>query len=451
MGEEGQQPATQPEIDSERNERLLHEEAVKAMAAGPNDGEGAGGTPEDLADNKSVDDHDEPQPILKKPSAKTQKNATPKEDPQTPKKPKAKSKAKATAKSKASPKAATAKAKGKGKATGKGKKGGEGKGKGKEKKGVPTLKRPAASVGKENKDKEDEEPVLKKPAAKVPKKIADQFTVDLAEDEVHAEDLAGEEMGEEEDPVEDDEVEPPEDDPADSARDRSKSKKFFGMLKRGSLPEAAKEAWGKCANRKEMTAMINTLFKSDGKHLVIQERFALPKSYMMEKEMAKKEKAREQQEGYGKTIFMRKNQLTEEDLQACMDSGEVVSWRSGGLTLYAATNQTFSQEASKISKEKMASDVINLDANTGRAFAACFDMMQPEVQGPAVRGAQAIGNKSSASGIKKPPAPMLLRWHLKNYVLAFSCGFCSCCFIYVHVHSISLFTYICSCCDRAHR
>lgn len=96
------------------------------------------------------------------------------------------------------------------------------------------------------------------------------------------------------------------------------------------------------------------------KHLVIQDRFARSKTYQMEKEMTRTDQARKQQKGYGKSIFMR-NQLTEQDLQVCMESSEVVRWRPGQPTLDAATNQTFCQSASKISRERMGSDVIGLD------------------------------------------------------------------------------------------
>lgn len=408
-------PATQPELDVERNDRLHHEAAFAAMGLPDHEDE----APEEPDGDSSA--------AMKKPSAKNEspkgkgmvkgkgkgKGKTP--DAAAPKsngKPSAKSKTKAKAKPKSTPQPSVL-PKGKGKGS-----------KGKNGKGKKGLKRPASSV----EDPKDEEVPMKKPSAKVPKKLAESFQLDLSQDDP-AQDVGceGDEGGEEEDPVEDDEVDPgPE---VEEGRDRSKSKKFFQMLRKGSLPEAAKEAWGKCANRKEQTQMINTLYKSDGKNLIVQDRFALPKSYVLEKEMEKKERALERQEGYGKTIFMRKNALSEDDLQACLDAGEVVSWKSGDLTLFAATNQTFSQEASKTSKEKMASDKISLDKTTGRAFASAFEMLSPEVQSSHHRSLKGLKgpSPSSAESVDK-----LLRWHfklsscfmffLRLFLLSHTCG-----------------------------
>lgn len=411
---------------------MAAEESVPATQPDPEVGQvledGSEGKDQTNVFGDNGDDDDAEEGAMKKPAGKS-KVPKDKGDSEAPK---AKAKGKGKAKPKVTPKAtpkATGKPSPKAKGKGKGKGSQKGKVKGKGKNGL--LKRPAAAV--ENDGKGGGEELIKKPAAKVAKKAAESFEVDFASQE-HAPEDPVHEQGEEEDPVEDEEVEP---ETPDEARDRSKAKKFYGMLNKGSLPEAVKEAWSKYGNRKEQTQMINSLFKSDGRRLVIQDRFALPKQYQMEKAIQKKEKAHEQQEGFGKTIFMRKNALSEADLQACLDSGEVVSWRAQtGLTMYAATNQTFNQSAAKLSNEKLSSDAIKLCEGAGRAFASVWENIQPELaSGSGGPAAPALANKANAEGGDRPAG--LLRSHFKFG----SCVSCVNMFLQLvsHAHAIVVF------------
>ena len=60
-------------------------------------------------------------------------------------------------------------------------------------------------------------------------------------------------------------------------RDRVKSRKFKQMMGQGLIPTAAAEAYAKCTNRKEQTALINSPFSMKGGRLQLQEQFKTPK------------------------------------------------------------------------------------------------------------------------------------------------------------------------------
>ena len=183
----------------------------------------------------------------------------------------------------------------------------------------------------EKKDKDtkggpDSKPPMKRPATTRLEKMAELF--DLLEDE------AADDEGEKEDVAMEDGGEGEETD----GRDRSKSRRFHQMLKAGSLPAAALEAWQKASTRAEQTTLINTCLKKDGKKYIIKPEFSTPSSYQMDKNMSKQERAQDIQEGFGKLIFQKKYGLSDDKLNSCLSSGEVISWKHGGLQLFAATN-----------------------------------------------------------------------------------------------------------------
>ena len=167
---------------------------------------------------------------------------------------------------------------------------------------------------------------MKRPATTRLEKMAELF--DLPEDE------AADDEGEKEDEAMEDGGEGEETD----GRDRSKSRRFHQMLKAGSLPAAALEAWQKASTPAEQTTLINTCLKKDGKKYIIKPEFSTPSSYQMDKNMSKQERAQDIQEGFGKLIFQKKYGLSDDELNSCLSSGEVISWKHGGLQLFAATN-----------------------------------------------------------------------------------------------------------------
>jgi hypothetical protein len=177
---------------------------------------------------------------------------------------------------------------------------------------------------------------MKKPASKL------ESAIELLSDANNEKGGTNEEQAEEEEA----EVDPLLD--LDAGRDRSKAKKWFGMLEAGAIPEAAAKAWQACASRGDETRLINSIFDTKGGKLVLQEKFIVPKHYTMQKTITKKENATEMEDGFGKLIFCKKYGLNDEELQQCIQSGEVVTWKSGGLRLYAARNVTLKNEAEKI-------------------------------------------------------------------------------------------------------
>lgn len=218
----------------------------------------------------------------------------------------------------------------------------------------------------EKKDKETKPP-MKRPATTRLEKMAELF--EFQEDE------AADDDGEKEDDAMEGGGEGEEID----GRDRSKSRRFHQMLKAGSLPAAALEAWQKASTRAEQTTLINTCLKKDGKKYIIKPEFSTPSSYQMDKNMSKQERAQDIQEGFGKLIFQKKYGLSDDELDSCLSSGEVISWKHGGLQLFAATNIMFSSSATKTVEEKLEGQRIELDEEGGAAFGAIFGSMLPEV------------------------------------------------------------------------
>ena len=108
--------------------------------------------------------------------------------------------------------------------------------------------------------------------------------------------------GEEEEPREEDETEE-EDAPSGEVRDRVKARKFMQMMKDGLIPCAAQEAYNRCSGRAEQTRLINSLFVLEGKKLVIQPKFTVPKEYTRTQDQETEDKATYRKNGFGKLIF----------------------------------------------------------------------------------------------------------------------------------------------------
>ena len=147
----------------------------------------------------------------------------------------------------------------------------------------------------------------------------------------------------------------PEDDDKDGAEgcDRSKAKRFKKLLEAGSLPEQVLDAWARCTTRTEQTSMINTLFRMEGNRLTLTEDYTLPKTYQNRQTYQASEGAYSTKNGFGKTIFMKRNNLTEEELATCLLDGSVVKWKSGDLELYAARNIQITKSAEKKITDEM--------------------------------------------------------------------------------------------------
>ena len=208
---------------------------------------------------------------------------------------------------------------------------------------------------------------MKKPASKL------ESAIELLSDANNEKGGTNEEQAEEEEA----EVDPLLD--LDAGRDRSKAKKRFGMLEAGAIPEAAAKAWQARASRGDQARLINSIFDTKGGKLVLQEKFIVAKHYTMQKTITKKENTTEMEDGFGKLIFCKKYGLNDEELQQCIQSGEVVTWKSGGLRLYAARNVTLKNEAEKNTAEILETDAIEMDKDAGESFAKVFDQVVPEV------------------------------------------------------------------------
>lgn len=96
-----------------------------------------------------------------------------------------------------------------------------------------------------------------------------------------------------------------------------------------------------------------------------------------------KAKASDKSEGYGKILFMKKNNLLEEEFQACLQAGEIHSWRAGGrngIMMYAATHEVHERSSSRSSKNLMVTQDVDLTRDAGLAFHKVFAGLQPEVK-----------------------------------------------------------------------
>ena len=176
--------------------------------------------------------------------------------------------------------------------------------------------------------------------------------------------------GEEDEELEEDE---------NTSRDRSKSNKFFSMMRSGGLPHAVLEAWQNADSREKQTALINQVFVKAGGKLVIKENFELPSSYRKDRVTERADTATDAQSGYGRTIFKRKMNLTDEDLDECVRTGEVRCFKSGDVWLYAAVNVQMTSGVSKKSVENLQGKEVALAPEAARAFANIFSSMEPEV------------------------------------------------------------------------
>lgn len=273
------------------------------------------------------------------------------------------------------------------------------------------LKRPASAlpsssskaakknVSWDDEDEDDEPPVLKKPAAKniqknkktasmkrpamskeetpAPKKQGQAGKLQMAEEEKTKEEKnEDQEEGEEEHPREED----PMDDEDNETRDRSKSVRFFNMMRKSELFQAVLEAWQASDSRMKQTRLINGLFVKQGKNYVINSKFELPTKYEKNRETSRTDKAMDAQSGYGKTIFMKMMNLTWEELENCLKTGEVRSFESGGVALYAAVNVVNESSVAKTTTERLGMEEVEMDAAASKAFLKVFENVEPEVQ-----------------------------------------------------------------------
>ena len=176
----------------------------------------------------------------------------------------------------------------------------------------------------------------------------------------------------------------------DDKRDRVKSRKFSEMLKKGTVPALVLDAYHQCTSRQDQTRLINTVFakKADGKY-VLQDNFTTPVGYKLDRSLEKEEKAVDNMNGFGRLIFRKKYDMTDEELDASVARGEVVTWSHGGLQLFAATNIKFSTSASRTTKEQMFGKEVEFDEKMGQEFMKIFDGMLPQVSSPARPNAKA--------------------------------------------------------------
>ena len=203
------------------------------------------------------------------------------------------------------------------------------------------------------------------------------------------------EESEKEENMKEDEEE--EEDELEETRDRSKSARFFTMLSQGGLPEAVLSAWQGAGSRKKQTEIINGIFLKKGGKFVIDPDFVLPTHYQKDKSTERIDSAKDSQSGFGRLIFCRKHNLSPEDLDECVRSGEVRQFKSGDIWLYSAVNVTMESEVKKSTKESLLGAQKDLTEEAATAFTAVFDRMVPEVNLPNVPGLPASSSSRELS------------------------------------------------------
>ncbi|CAJ1356920.1 unnamed protein product, partial [Effrenium voratum] len=167
---------------------------------------------------------------------------------------------------------------------------------------------------------------------------------------------------------------------AEESRDRSKAARFFQLMRGGSLPEAVLSEWQKSGTRKAQSALINNLFEKVGGRLQVKADFVRPATYQQTKTVERTETATDRQSGFGKTVFMRMYRFdTDDDLQAAIDAGDVMTFTTNGKTMYAVVNVELNTSAKKNNAETMASDVLELSAETGSIFDSIWSKLSPDV------------------------------------------------------------------------
>ena len=102
---------------------------------------------------------------------------------------------------------------------------------------------------------------------------------------------------------------------------------------------------------------------------------------------------KDSQSGFGRLIFSRQNNLSPDDLDECVRSGEVRKFKSGDIWLCSAVNVQVESEVKKSTKETLGGNSVDLTEDAATAFTAVFEKMIPEVNLPQVPGLQ-----SSSSG-----------------------------------------------------
>ena len=163
-------------------------------------------------------------------------------------------------------------------------------------------------------------------------------------------------------------------------RDRSKAKRFKKLLETGSLPEQVLEAWSRCGSRHEQTATIKTLFKMENNRLVMTEDYTLPKMYQHKQQYTSSEAALSNKDGFGKLIFKKRNNLSEEELQECLRDGSVVKWQSGDIDLYAARNIQITKGAEKKVSDEMQGKSVELDDESSVLMHNAFTSMESDLK-----------------------------------------------------------------------
>lgn len=326
-------------------------------------GKGEGETPADAPADAPEDDGEDPV-VKKKPGAKMKKPAASK-----PSKPgKAES---------STPPPAQSKFKGKGKSKGSG-------------------NTPKGSAGKTPKSKSQAKSKADPKSKSKKSQMLENFEIQDDDDDMGDEKDAS--VGEAQD----------EDDGADAGRNRSKSQRFFHMLKAGSLPQGVLEQWSTTHGREKQTSLINDLFEKKGKNYVIKSDYATPKVYQANKSTERTDAAKDQQSGYGRMIFKKKYNLTDEDLDEAVRGGEVRCFKTGNVWLYAAVNVLVESGITKKNTENLSTELMDLGEEAGMAFANVFDQMVPEVN---------LENQNQSSSARPMLDPSASKTPLLAYIL----------------------------------
>ena len=164
-----------------------------------------------------------------------------------------------------------------------------------------------------------------------------------------------------------------------ATRERGKSRKFQKLKDAGSIPDHIlamfeHESKKQDKPRAYKTALINRLFKSDGKGGYVMQ--AKDPWLQQQKEIMHSKYGKDEQVGSPKDVFLYSTfHGNQEALQSAIDKGSVQEWNQDGA-VYCGFRQTKSGvKSAKVDKTSMGSGEVNLQQNQWAALTKAFKTM----------------------------------------------------------------------------
>ena len=164
-----------------------------------------------------------------------------------------------------------------------------------------------------------------------------------------------------------------------ATRERGKSRKFQKLKDAGSIPDHIlamfeHESKKQDKPRAYKTALINRLFKSDGKGGYVMQ--AEDPWFQQQKEIMHSKYGKDDKVGSPKDVFLYSTfHGNQEALQSAIDKGSVQEWNQDGV-VYCGFRQTKSGvKSAKVDKTSMGSGEVNLQQNQWAALTKAFKTM----------------------------------------------------------------------------